>query len=57
MLVQAQLAMTWDASAAASSVTAEKALRRKELGFAVITADSPPKDVIVGRILQGQTGS
>ena len=57
MLVQAQLAMTWDASAAASSVTAEKALRRKELGFAVITADSPPKDVIVGRILQGQAGS
>ena len=57
MLVQAQLAMTWDATAAASPVTAEKALRGKGLGFAVVTADSPPKDVIVGRIIQGQAGS
>ena len=57
MLVQAQLAMTWDATAAASPVTAEKALRGKGIGFAVVTADSPPKDVIVGRIIQGQAGS
>ena len=44
--------MTWEAATSAGAVQDSK--QASGLGFAVITTDSPPKDVIVGRIFQGQ---
>ena len=52
LLMQAGLVMTWDAATPAGAMQASK--QASGLGFAVVTTDSLPKDVIVGRIFQGR---